>query len=61
VKEIEDIIGLDCTNILKVSAKQGIGIEVRAGLQRPGLAWQCTLYRLRFRPTLPLQDNNTSH
>lgn len=26
-KEIEDIIGLDCSNILKVSAKAGIGIE----------------------------------
>lgn len=27
IREIEEIIGLDCTNILKVSAKQGIGIE----------------------------------
>lgn len=27
IKEIEDIIGLDCSNILRVSAKQGIGIE----------------------------------
>ncbi|KAL6765900.1 hypothetical protein V8C86DRAFT_1782010, partial [Haematococcus lacustris] len=27
VKEIEDIIGLDCSNILRVSAKQGVGIE----------------------------------
>jgi small GTP-binding protein len=27
IEEIESIIGLDCTNILKVSAKVGIGIE----------------------------------
>ena len=27
IQEIEEIIGLDCSNILKVSAKQGIGIE----------------------------------
>ncbi len=29
IQEIEEIIGLDCSNILKVSAKMGIGIEVR--------------------------------
>ncbi len=27
IREIEDIIGLDCTDILKVSAKMGLGIE----------------------------------
>ena len=27
IREIEEIIGLDCTNILKVSAKMGVGIE----------------------------------
>lgn len=27
IKEIEEIIGLDCTNILRVSAKMGLGIE----------------------------------
>lgn len=27
VREIEEIIGLDCSNILKVSAKMGLGIE----------------------------------
>ncbi|GLI58709.1 hypothetical protein VaNZ11_000460 [Volvox africanus] len=27
IREIEDIIGLDCSNILRVSAKMGIGIE----------------------------------
>jgi len=26
IREIEDIIGLDCSNILRVSAKQGVGI-----------------------------------
>jgi GTP-binding protein LepA len=28
IREIEEIIGLDCSNILRVSAKQGIGIMV---------------------------------
>ena len=27
IREIEEIIGLDCTNILRVSAKMGLGIE----------------------------------
>ncbi len=27
IREIEEIIGLDCSNILKVSAKMGVGIE----------------------------------
>ncbi len=27
IREIEEVIGLDCSNILQVSAKMGLGIE----------------------------------
>lgn len=27
IREIEEIIGLDCSNIIKASAKMGLGIE----------------------------------